>query len=354
MAVDLNNKTYVFLSLYHPGYSRTGTTYSFLSKNFTNVLFKQINFKHSIHDLVELRRKLKGHEIKLIVSSPSQLLVFPTCLVFRQRPVLDAGWSLFESTITSKSRSGKFYQSALKNYLIDFFASHLSSKIILESILQKKWYSKVYLLPENKCFVNYTGVDEIAMSNIHDKIERLKPITNPKVFRVMFRGKENPESGLEVLASCTHLLYNEEIEFLIISPGLGNRYLFSTKTQVVREKVESKQELANLMKLGNLSLGQLSSHRRTKRTIPHKAFESAFLGIPYLSARSSGVLEIFTEGKDIACFQPGSSEDLARAILEIRDSKELLLMLKRGIQTTYNSTLSQEKISLNLIKIIDN
>ena len=352
MTGNTQGKMLVFLSLYDPGYSRTWNIYSFLSKRSLHVSFEKINSTSMMRDLLTIKKKLRDRDVTLIVSSPSQLLVLPVILIFSKRPILDAGWSLFESTITSKRRAGFLLQKACKTYFIDLLGSHLSKKVILESELQRKWYAKVFLVNKSKCFVNYTGVDEASMPITNQTGQTREIFQSCTSLHIVFRGKDNTEAGLSILAACTKLLVNEDIEFLVISPGLLPRYEFSDKTQLLTEVYESKAILGELMRMGDISLGQLALHKRTERTIPHKAFESAFLGVPYLSARNKGVLEVFTEGKDIYCFDPGSAEDLAKKIIELKYSPTLRKSLQDCISETYEIKLSQERISTNFLRII--
>jgi glycosyltransferase involved in cell wall biosynthesis len=172
------------------------------------------------------------------------------------------------------------------------------------------------------------------------------------MFQVIFRGKDNLEAGLGILAECTSILADENIQFLIFSPGIDAKYKFASNTSVYSSYVDNIGELIDYLKAGDLILGQLSAHPRTKRTIPHKAFEAAYLSQPYLTARNPGVLEIFQEDFEVACCNPDSAIDLARVILEIKNSEDKRSRLTNGIRHKYEKDFTQSKLSDDFFQII--
>lgn len=300
-----------------------------------------------IKNLRRIKDELPTTPEIIVVGSASQLLVIPTMIVFKIRPFLDAGWSLFESTIATRERAGKFKQRALKAYLIDLSATIFSRKVFLESNCQVRWYKKVFFTNSRKCVTLYTGVDEKEF--YPGALATYEP---RETFKVVFRGKSNKEAGLDVLAKATKILSEEDIDFLVISNLDSSKLSFSARTKVVNEYFKSKKSMAAIIVEADLSLGQLSNHARLSRTIPHKAFESAFLGIPYLTGRNFGILEIFQENEEIFCFDPGSAEDLAAKIMFLKFQRELLLESGRKIKEKYSRSLSQDILSEEFLRIV--
>ena len=337
----------LFVSIMEKGYSRTSTYFSSLKSQGHDCDFFQIEPSNMINELRRIKTELSTNPEIVVVGSASQLLVIPTILVFKLRPFLDAGWSLFESTIVTRERAGRFNQRACKAYLIDLVATIFSRRVLLESHRQVSWYKKVFFTNTRKCVTLYTGVDEVEFYS--------ELLTNPnprEAFKIVFRGKSNEEAGLDVLAKATKILSEEDVDFLVISNLDWSEVNFSARTKVINEYFKSKKSIAAIIVEADLSLGQLSNHPRLGRTIPHKAFESAFLGVPYLSARNSGILEIFQENKEIFCFDPGSAEDLASKIMFLKSERELLLESGRRIKEKYSKTLSQEVLSGEFLRIV--
>jgi len=307
----LKDKNFYFLTIAEAGYSRSWNYLEGLRKIGVNAEFVQLDPKNLIKTFWVFRKKRSKHDV-FVIMSPSHYLV-PFARVFLGKNVyLDAGWSLFEGSIISRRQKGFIGINILKVYLIDFMASFFAKRIFLESNMQKGFYCKIFLVRKKKCSVIYTGVDE-AQFKMNSNFKTPSDLFNNSKI-VLFRGKYTAEAGLEVLAQASKLLSKEKITFWILSPGIPKNLEFSNNTIVINTFVDSKQNLAKVYSEAGLTLGQLSNHTRLKRTIPHKAYESAYLSKPYLSARSNGILELFTEDKDILCFNAGDENDLAKKI----------------------------------------
>ena len=343
-----STETIHFITIGEEGYSRSWTYFSHLKSSGYQVEFIQFKPRGLVRQFIALRRIIPKRSV-VVVMSPSQYLAPFARIFLSNKIILDAGWSQFEGTAISRGVKGFLYSIALKVYLIDLIASHFSKVILLETERQKKYYSRLLLIRKSKCEVVYTGLDENAF--------KIDPnyITPPKYEGtnsiVLFRGKYNPEAGMSTLAEATRILENEPITFWIFSPGLPNSFEFSSRTFISREFI-SKSQISTLQSKCDLTLGQLADHARLRRTIPHKAFESGFLGSPYLTARTGGILELFSENTDVACFEPGSAKDLASKILLLTNDRGILKELSCNIISTYQSTSAQEILCKKFIKIV--
>ena len=335
-------KNLVFLSIYEHGYSRSGTYFSQIVTIRSKTFFVKIDRKNLIRDLFEVRRNFPNSTF--VVMSPSQYLIPLATLILKKRIVLDAGWSLFEATYISRGKIGFLGLSIAKSFLIDLISSHIAQRVILETELQKKYYAKQFLVSESKLGVVYTGVDERAFMPVGNSLS--VPRSSERI--VFFRGKYNPEAGLDVLARASHLLKNSSITLWVFSPGLPTTINFADNV-VVNRKNHSKQEYAAFQNICSLSLGQLADHPRLSRTIPHKAFESAYLATPYLSARSLGVLELFEEDIEIACFTPGDSKDLADKIISLIQNLETTRALGNNMKEKYTAKCSQKLLAYKFL-----
>ena len=345
----LNSKKIIFLTIGEAGYSRSWTYFNGAKKLGANVEFIKVNSSKLIEQFRQIKEQVSKDSI-FVVMSPSQYLVPFVRFFLGKNIVLDAGWSLFEGTVISRKRYGIFGLLAAKNYLIDFTSSHVARKIILESNLQKNFYSRLFLVSKRKCFVLYSGVDEGAFSD--NKSYELPPdiFNNSKI--VLFRGKYTAEAGVEILAEATKLLSSENITFWVFCPGLPPNIKFSSNTTIITNIIESKHDLARVYNASILTIGQLSYHKRLIRTIPHKAYESAFLSKPYLSARNLGINELFLENKDIICIDGNNSLELASKIKDVIKNPEILKSIGIQMNIKYNNICSQPVLSALFLEIV--
>ena len=346
---NLNQKRIIFLTIGESGYSRSWTYYNGARKLGAQVEFKKIDNKNLIRSFWGLRNQCSSKDV-YVVMSPSHYLVIFVRLFLGKTIILDAGWSLFEGTILARKNYGFFGWLIFKTYLIDFFSSHLATKIILESDNQKIFFCKIFLIRMKKTAVLYTGLDELSINDSPSHIELPDFFNNSKI--VLFRGKYNRESGIEVLAAATNLLTSEDITFWILCPGLPEDILFSRFTYVNRNYIESSDELFNIYKKAQLTIGQLSANIRLSRTIPHKAFEAAYLSKPYITARQPAIIELFLEDKEIICIDPADYQELASKIKSLILDKHFAEKIGLNMHRKYCEKASQEILAKLFIEIV--
>jgi glycosyltransferase involved in cell wall biosynthesis len=101
-----------------------------------------------------------------------------------------------------------------------------------------------------------------------------------------------------------------------------------------------------------ICLGQISSHPRLERTIPHKAFEAGFHGIPYISMKTKAILEVFP-GENQAIFLENDTPDqIAETINKTLQDQDLMSKYSEGIRLRYQNELSQAKIYSHFISTL--
>jgi len=344
----LSPKKIIFLTIGEPGYSRSWTYFNGAKKLDANVEFIKIDSRNLIKQFLQIKKQVAKDNI-FVVMSPSQYLVPFVRFFLGKNIVLDAGWSLFEGTVISRKRYGLFGSIAIKNYFIDFMSSHLAKKIILESNLQKTFYSKLFLVRSKKCRVLYTGFDEESFYLDNTYVTPPDYFQNSKI--VLFRGKYNPEAGIQILAEATKILSEDQITFWVFCPGLPINIDFSKNSFVSRD-ILPRGKISKLQKSCTIMLGQLAKHNRLNRTIPHKAFEAGFLATPYLTAGNKGITELFTEGFEVECFSPGNSIALVDKIRNLISDHDKLNEMSALIYEKYQNNCNQRMLSQKFLNIV--
>jgi len=339
----------IFLTIGEPGYSRSWTYFNGARKLGANVEFIEIESSALVNQFLALRKRLSRKYV-YVVMSPSQYLVTFVRIFLGRKVILDAGWSLFEGTVLARKRYGVFGLLVLKTYLIDFVSSHLATKVVVESKNQAKFYSKIFLVNRRKIAVLYTGVDEDSLKDTFSQIQLPNFYNNSKI--VLFRGKYNQESGIEVIAAATKLLVSEDVTFWILCPGLPMHIEFSKNTYVNRTYVQAQSEISAIYRSAQLTVGQMSGERRLSRTIPHKAFESAYLSKPSITAGNSGIRELFVDKLEIIYTRPGDAQDLALKIRYLLDNPGAAKTIGQNMNLKYRNSCSQEFLAKTFLKLV--
>jgi glycosyltransferase involved in cell wall biosynthesis len=150
----------------------------------------------------------------------------------------------------------------------------------------------------------------------------------------------------------------EAIDFLILGRGpLGPSIKREIEDNgldnvVVDEAFFAEGDLRRLMLSCHVSLGQLSDHERTWRTIPHKIFETIALGMPLLTARTKSQEEFLCDGSDCLFFKGADVSQLVDKLVLLREDIELRNKIARGGYTLYKERFTRETIGAGFMKEI--
>jgi len=339
----------VFLSLEGNKHSRTRNYYNGLEKRGFAVSWIELK------SLVSLKRRRNQISQLLVqgyvpvVASPSHILVIPFFLTFWRRPVLDAGWLLSDGVVASRREFGFIGLKAVKFFALDFLVLHLASKVFLESEAQSKRVRRKFFVSSTKLCVLFTGVDENRFGDLSTR-QRTLGVNTSNSKKVLFRGGAQAEAGHNVLWGCLSSGSLKGGVQITISTRGYSAVTNSPQVSIV-DRYLSDFDLAQLFSNSDLVLGQLSNHKRLRYTIPHKFFEAALFGKPYLSS-DKGVVGGFEKLKIVYLFQGGSPEDLANSINQIFDDFDSALKVGNNLRKWYEENASQSVLSDKLISFL--
>lgn len=262
--------------------------------------------------------------------SPGLVIFLRVC---GKHPIIyNALCSVYERLIVSRGLASRFSAKALYYWLLDFLSFNFSNLVMLETDSQINYCHKFFLVSRRKCLRTWIGAD-------NDRFFYDPEIKKPAIFTVLFRGMFLPESGVEYAIRAAKILENQSIQFVIVGNGRGidktKELLHELKPENVKLITEflSNSELVQLMQGCDLSLGQLSDHPRLNRTIPHKAYESLVMRLPYLTAASRGILELLKPNKTCLTHKPANADSLAEMILWAKNHpQELAKIAQNGYQ----------------------
>ena len=335
-----------FLSWEDLSYSRTGVIFNGL-----------IHFGHNCEvirvprgkylGIVKIIRNVKRSAPKgsvVVVGSPCSILTI-LCRVFwiRSKIIYDSGWPLIDGLISRKFSKSKSFLDYIKLYFIDFIAYKLANLVTFESNMQRRICTKKFLIPYSKSFVSYTGFNE----TLYREGSSEQSVAAPHSNKVIFRGKYNLESGLEILAQASWYLQSN-INLIVISPNVPKTVRFSPSVEIISERI-SDSDLVQYYKTSALSLGQLGGSRRIERTIPHKFYEAIYFGVPYLTKFSTAISELITTNDCFVYSKVQSPTDLANQISSILSDEGSRKAVIEGAKTKYSQNFSQATIVKNFL-----
>lgn len=290
-------------------------------------------------------RKSESNADIIWVGYLSGMLV-PLARIFapNKRIIFNALNSMYETYILDREKYSKFNVASWLIWFVDFLSFHMADTSLVESIEQKKFISRFFLVNPKKLEVVYTGVDE-SVFFLDPSIEKRDKFT------VVFRGLFLPATGVEYVLEAAKILKDEGINFVIIGWGERSNYVRQFIEENGLNNVEwihwflQPKELREKMLSAHVMLGQFSSHERMNRTIQNKTFEAMALGMPYITRDSRSNREILTDGTDCLFVKPNDSRGLADKIIELKLNAILRKTLSSGVRRLFETKLTKNILS---------
>ncbi len=241
----------------------------------------------------------------------------------RKKIVYNALSTFYDSMIISRFDGSLFSLSSVRYYLLDWLAFRCASLSFVECQAQKDLAVRVFHINPDKLSVHMVGADDTEFY-FDPSVPKLSEFT------AVFRGMFLPEAGADIVVRAAKELEHEDIAIRIIGRGLLKREVEDLISELKPANLEllaerlSVEDLRQKMQECHLSLGQLADHPRVHTTIPHKAFESMAMKLPYLTGENKGVMEILEDDKTCFTVPPGDYRALARTIIELKSRVDKL------------------------------
>lgn len=344
-----------YFGLYDPEFSRNKVYISGLRQNQVEI----VECRDTSPGLTKFWRLWRKHRDILrtggydaiIVGYPGHIVVPFARMISRKPIIFDALCSLYEAEVLSR---GKYSSNPLMKgwiRLVDWMAVKSANIILVETNAQKDFFVDRFKVEPAKVVRIFTGVYDKDLQPEHLIQKRSK-------FTAVFRGKFLPEAGVKHIVKAAKMLESQEVDVLILGGGFLEEEI---KAQIDslkplnlywEPKYLDTATLYQRMRECHVSLGQFEKHDRLDRTIPHKAFESIALGIPYVTGRAKGIAEIFTDGKDCLMTNLADPDDIVVKVLRLKNDSDLAQAIVRNGHDLYEHMLTPTRLAQNLLSTI--
>ncbi len=352
MARQMNTQVEVyFLSFVGPNYSRSSTLLNFrtpaVSKTYVHINQKWIAMSRQ---LLTMRKNLSEKAV-LVVMSPSHKATLPAKIITRNKIILDAGWPLTDGVL-SRGVTINQLPRLIQSFLLDLISFHSANIILVESHAQLQRIHRLFAVPKKRLRVAFTGVNEGAFFISNKKTLEEANIKRdmkqfPHKITILFRGRINKESGIENIIAAAEEL-NLEANFIFVTGA--NKLLERVPSNCFLYSEISDAAVKEIYANSDITLGQISRHRRLRYTIPHKAFEAGYFEKVYITPSSPSLLELYPDDS-VYFIEDASVADLVSAIRKFKDLP-LREMYQRRIREMYRQNASQAVLNSQFEKII--
>ena len=343
-------KKIIYITCTRPEYSLNAVLLKGLRENGIKVLDfynKDKSVRGFMRALSFYRNNSKDVDLLMIgYNSPAMVTFFR--FFYRKKIVFNAVLSEYERMIISRKLVSRFSLKAVYYWLLDLVAIHLADLTTVETNHQLDFFKKMFRISGKKMYRNWIGVDENNF--FHDQFRQ-----KFDTFTVFFRGALMPEAGAKYVVRAAKSLEDKDIRFIIVGGGILSGRIkeligeLNPKNLEYVEDYLSYEKLRKIMQKCHLSLGQLSDHNRLSRTIPHKAYESLAMKLPYLTASNSGILELLTPNETCLTCNPADTQSLTDKILWAKNNYHTTEEIAENGYQLYQNKLRSNILAKNLL-----
>lgn len=231
---------------------------------------------------------------------------------------------------------------------------------------------------ERKHYLGLLGVNEDSVHSeilpliTQERTKALLPYTNTSSKRepliIWWARLGNPIHGFEVIVEAIKLLIDSGFKARFGLYGAGEDEYEDAKTRypflVDHESIEFRSDVSfGNGKLGeilefqaDLALGAFGNSTKAKTVVLNKIIESAAYGVPVLTIKSSGLSEVFEDGKSIYYCDP-TPPTLAKAIITVFKNRSSNKVVGDNARNVYRKHFSpnafNERLRVIMKTILD-
>lgn len=271
---------------------------------------------------------LKSSHPKLInfyVMYPGLALVFILRIIKNKNAIifLDAFISMYDTIVNDRKLLKASNPLAKLLYLFEKTAYRHSTKVIVDTKENAKYYSKLFKLEENKFIPIPLSIPKFSPPPDTTKID--------KNFNCLFIGTFVPLQGVETIAETALLMTDfPQIKFTLIGDGqtservekIFNKRNYSNVNWI--RKILSTEKIETELNNTDICLGIFGHTEKAQRVIPYKIYYYLSKGITTITSETSAIKELLSSTEEkpinlITC-KPKAS-DIRQKIIEIMEHK---------------------------------
>ncbi len=347
--------TICYFGIYNKNYPRNAILISGLKQNGIKVLecnSRQRGFLKYISLYFQHQKIKKDYDIMVVGFLGQKIIKFAKKLT-KKPIVLDAFVSQYLSNIYDRQLYSQWSFKAKKIRKQEKKACELADLILLDTQAQIDYFVNTYKINKEKFVRIFVGANNKIYFPQKNKKEVNKFIVHWHGFIVPFYAVKIIIQAAEILKNNSDILFKivtrnnkqaQKVKKLAKELNLQNIKFYKEKTFA---------GLAKFINLADICLGIFGNNTKAKIVIPNKIYEAIACFKPVITANHNAIKELFIHKENIFLVKPENVQDLANAILELKNNKELKNKIATNSYKLYEQNLTPKRIGLELKNILE-
>lgn len=349
MSSEQNRIKILYFGVYNPAYSRNRVLIKALELNGVVVEHCRVKLGRlgALKLLCKYLKNRYNYDV-MLVGFPGQEVMFLAKILSLRKPIIfDAftshygGYILDRRYYSRNSLRAKYYR------FLDKYSCKLADLVLLDTQAHIDFFIQEYNLPRSKFYRSFVGTD----SEVFYPREK----SHKEGFLVHFHGKFQPLQGTRYIAEAAKILESDGIKFQIIGRGQDYneaRRLADVSSNITWIDSVTYDRLPEIMSRADLCLGIFGDTPKTELVIPNKIFEAIAIRKPVLTSDTPAIREAFSKNQNIFLCQRASSNELVRAIRELKQNPDLLSKVGQVGYDLFQNRFQEKVIGEKLVEQI--
>jgi glycosyltransferase involved in cell wall biosynthesis len=212
--------------------------------------------------------------------------------------------------------------------------------------------------------LSHEKVSRIFVGSTIDQNFDSSRIDSQETFKILFVGTYIPLHGIDIILNAIQYLADDpDMHFSFVGSGQLRKSMESSARAQGFSNISFQdwiptEHLGAFIRSFDLSLGIFGITPKTARVIPCKVYDICAAGVPFITADTPAVREVFRHGENAYLIPAGKPEALADAIRYLKADRNLRNKIAEGARQTGKGIFSLKKIGNDLVnqiyKIMEN
>lgn len=287
----------------------------------------------------------------VLVGYPGHKSVFLAKLLTRKPVVFDAFFSLYDSAVHDRGNVRQGSMRARMLWLLDRLSCRFADLVLLDTETHIDYFVEEFGVRRDTFCAVPIGADDTLF---YPGPERKK---ETDTFVVEFHGAFIPLQGTEYIVEAAHKLRGENIQFVLVGDGQTEKRTHDLAKELAVDNIRfvgrvAQDEVLQHVRDADVVLGIFGNTPKAARVIPNKVYEGLASRVAVVTGDSPAIHELFHNREHLLLCGLANSDELARAIVELRDDTKLLNKLAESGYQRYLEIGTPQKVAAKLTECL--